>query len=190
MTTKVSSAMLESGSDAVGLVPIGTPVPTFRATVPDANWVFCYGQTLTRAEGYTALSDAIAGGASSFAVPDLRGRSIFGKDNMGGTPANRLTSAGSGVDGATLGAVGGSQLLQRHNHGATVNDPQHQHGLPVYNNANSGPQIKDADMSGGLTGATSGPASTGITVDIGNTGGGSSQNIPPAIVSNWIMRAK
>lgn len=190
MTTKVSDVMQVTGSESVGLVPVGTPVVTFRTTVPDANWVFCYGQTLTRAGGYTALSDAIAAGAASFTVPDLRGRAVFGRDNMGGTPANRLTSGVSGVDGTTLGAVGGDQRLHAHNHTATVNDPTHAHSLPNYNNANSGPQLEDANTSGTPQGGSTSFEATGITVDIGNTGAGNAQNIPPAIVVNWIMRAK
>lgn len=42
-------------------------------------------------------------------VPDYRGRGGIGDDDMGGTAANRVTTAGSGIDGATLGASGGSQ---------------------------------------------------------------------------------
>jgi hypothetical protein len=34
---------------------------------------------------------------------------VAGKNDMGGSAANRLTSAGSGVNGAVLGSVGGSQ---------------------------------------------------------------------------------
>jgi microcystin-dependent protein len=66
-------------------------------------------------------------------LPDLRGRSVAGKDNAGGTPANRLTSAGSGVDATKVGLTGGGQAhtlttahMPAHNHGVT--DPGHGHG--------------------------------------------------------------
>jgi microcystin-dependent protein len=42
-------------------------------------------------------------------VPDLRGRAIAGKDDMGGVSANRLTNQSGGVDGDTLGAAGGDE---------------------------------------------------------------------------------
>jgi microcystin-dependent protein len=59
-------------------------------------------------------------GSTTFALPDLRGRVIAGEDDMGGTAANRLTSGVSGVDGAVLGAVGGSENLHLHSHANTL----------------------------------------------------------------------
>lgn len=41
-----------------------------------------------------------------FAMPDGRGRVLAGKDNMGGTAANRITVAGSNCDGTILGGAG------------------------------------------------------------------------------------
>lgn len=194
MTTKVSSTMQVTGSEAVGLVPIGTPVPTYRSTVPDANWLFCHGQAVNRTT-YAALFAAIGtvggigDGSTTFNIPDHRGRALIGKDNMGGTPANRVTAAVSGVAATTLGATGGDQRLQAHNHTATVNDPMHDHTLPSYNNANSGPQIEDANTTGSLQGAATGFSATGITVDIVAAGDGGAQNVQPVIVTNWIIRA-
>lgn len=58
-------------------------------------------------------------------LPDLRGRVVAGKDNMGGTSANRLTDQSGGLDGDTLGDTGGSEThqliiaeLAAHTHGA------------------------------------------------------------------------
>lgn len=44
-------------------------------------------------------------------VPDLRGRSFFGLDNIGGSAANRITNAGSGIVGTTPGVVGGAESV-------------------------------------------------------------------------------
>lgn len=44
-------------------------------------------------------------------VPDRRGRVGIGKDNMGGTAANRITSAGCGIAGTVLGASGGVETV-------------------------------------------------------------------------------
>lgn len=49
-------------------------------------------------------------GSLTFNVPDLRGRVLAGRDNMGSISANRLTSAATGFGSiATLGATGGNQ---------------------------------------------------------------------------------
>jgi hypothetical protein len=51
----------------------------------------------------------------------MRGRTVAGQDDMGGTSADRVTTAGSGIDGDLLGAVGGTES-HRHNRNATANN--------------------------------------------------------------------
>jgi hypothetical protein len=111
---------------------------------------------------------------------------------MGGSAASRLTTAGSGVDGATLGASGGNQALASHTHTATstVTDPGHLH---TYNNGVSGAFFQGGSSQGGLYNQTSGntsTATTGITVatTVATAGTGSSANIPPAIVATYIIK--
>lgn len=57
--------------------------------------------------GASALADFNAN--KTITLPDLRGRVVAGKDNMGGSAANRLTSGASGVAGNTIGATGGAE---------------------------------------------------------------------------------
>jgi len=146
--------------------------------------------------------------SSQFRIPDLRGRAVFGRDNMGGTAANRLTSANSGVDGLTLGARGGSELQQSHTH--TVTDPTHTHALNIsgdgahyhlggvsavhYGNSggnnNAGGASTWSQTGAEGTGThthtgTANAAATGISLTV--TGSGTSQNVPPAIVMNYII---
>lgn len=188
MTTKVPPAMLEEGSEAVGLVPIGALVPFAGAVVP-VNWLLAQGQSLVRAD-YAELFAAIGtayGSASgtTFNAPDMRGRVAAGRDNMGGTPANRLTSAVSGIDGASLGAAGGNQNLHQHSHGVT--DTGHSHSTPTVNES-FGPS--GASSPDGVTSASGDTASATTGISIQNAGSGSSQNVQPTIVLNWIIRAK
>lgn len=185
MTTKVPPAMLEEGSEAIGLVPIGALVPFAGATVP-ANWLLAHGQSLVRAD-YAALFTALGvtyGSASgtTFNLPDMRGRVAAGRDNMGGTPANRLTSAVSGIDGAALGAAGGNQNLHQHSHGVT--DPGHNHLGGGAGTTQVNPSVGDYVSDGS---AATNDAFTGISIQ--NAGSGTSQNVQPTLVLNWVIRA-
>lgn len=176
-----------------------------EASVP-ATWYPCYGQAFSRTT-FASLFAVIGtlwgpgDGSTTFNLPDLRGRGLFGNDVMGGTPANRITSGGSGIPGSTNGASGGSQFTQTHTH--TVNDPTHTHGITdpghlhnvsnAISNAGGGGPI---DVFGvGITGATQ-INTTGITINAGatgitlaNYGTGSSGNMPPAAICEMIIYA-
>jgi microcystin-dependent protein len=108
-------------------------------------------------------------GSTTFNLPDLRGRVAAGRDNMNGTAANRLTTAGSGISGVNLGADGGTQT-----HTLSVSEmPAHTHTAVV-----SG-QTSIAQLGCG----TVGPGSTG------STGGGSAhQNTQPTLIVNKIIK--
>lgn len=93
-------------------LPAGVIVPFCGINAP-AGWFLCHGQEVNRftyADLFTALGTlyGAGNGATTFNLPDCRGRSMAGKDNMNGSDAARLTSAGSGVDGDTLGSTGGA----------------------------------------------------------------------------------
>jgi Microcystin-dependent protein len=113
-------------------------------------------------------------GSTTFNVPDKRGRGSFGKDDMGGTSANRITNQSGGWDGDTLGAAGGSETHQ-------LTQAQ----IPAYS----------IGFNKQFGSATTGPTSiiiTGNTVDGSgtlNSGGNDSphNNLPPGIVCNYII---
>ena len=102
------------------------------AQVPK-GFLICDGRNVSRAT-YAKLFAAIettwgAGdGATTFTLPDLRGRGTIGLDSQGGVAAGRV-NLDSGFD-TKVGAVGGSQYLQAHNHtgsGTTSNNGSHTH---------------------------------------------------------------
>lgn len=121
--------------------PVSTPVgmisPFAGATAPN-GWMLCDG-SLQSTSNYPALFAVIGttygSGSGTFGLPDLRGRSVFGKDNMGGTTASRITSAASSINGTSLGAAGGSQYIPIHGHSinhdhasfSTASGGAHQH---------------------------------------------------------------
>lgn len=179
----VARANLGAAS-AVQAVPVGV-VMDFAGTAAPSGWLMCYGQTVSRAT-YAALFDAIgtafgAGdGATTFAVPDLRGLVTAGKDNMGGVSANRLTGLSGGVDGDILGASGGSEV-----HLLTASQiPDHTHNAPATGNF---------VVSGGGTAAAGSASATwgssGITGAKTGTSGQSHNNVQPTAIMNKIIFA-
>lgn len=197
--------------------PVGS-VTAFAGTTEPSNWKFCYGQELPIAT-YTALYNALTSsgtvfpygantngtggvGSTHFRVPDMRGRTTAGRDDMGGTAVSRITSAVSGITATTLGATGGDQRLHAHSHGTSVgNDsPDHTHsisdGRTFYGEnsptdwgfANgSGRGFRVFNPMGWTTGGRSSYHSHSVTIS-NNTEGGVTQNIQPTIILNYIIK--
>ena len=101
-------------------MPLGTVLPIATESVPE-GWMLCDGREIS-IEEYQGLYDLIgttygAGDsafwaqvfypATTFNIPDLRGRTIIGSDDMGGMESGLLTNH----DGS-LGEVGGAERHQ------------------------------------------------------------------------------
>lgn len=163
-----------SGPTASIISYAGSSAPT--------GYLLCDGAAKSRTT-YAALYAALGGtdspygqgdGSTTFNVPDLRGRVVAGRDDMGGASANRLTTAKSGINGDNLGATGGLE-----DHQLTIAEiPPHTHTSSFETGAGS---------SGypGFDG--SGDALT--TGNTGSTGGdGSHNNVQPTIILNYIIK--
>lgn len=188
-------------------VPTGTILP-FAGTTAPTDFLLCYGQAVSRTT-YSALYAALgttygAGdGSTTFNLPDLRGRVVAGKDDMGGTSANRLTDLTGGVNGDTLGDTGGAEThtlteaeMPAHTHGkgtlATASDGAHTHNIDRSGSNGSGNGIwGDANIIGqSSTAIKSGGAHThtitGLTASAGS--GDAHNNVQPTIILNYIVR--
>ncbi|WP_119071466.1 phage tail protein [Aggregatilinea lenta] len=103
-------------------LPVGAGFMWFAAALPSSKYLWCAGQVLATAEYpdlFAAIGYQFGGSGGAFNLPDLRGRSPLGLDNMGGTPANRVTAAAADV----IGGSGGEE-----NHPLSVAEmPSHQH---------------------------------------------------------------
>jgi len=160
------------------VAPPGVVLPYAGASAP-SGWLLCYGQAVSRttyADLFAAISTTYGtgDGSTTFNVPDLRGRVPAGKDNMGGTAASRLTTGGSGVDGATLGASGGAQTHTL----TTAQIPAHTH--PLSNAAGAGGNVGAGGAGYGYPTASNTSANAG--------GDGAHNNTQPTIVLNHIIR--
>lgn len=180
--------------------PSGVVLP-FAGTTAPAGWLLCYGQAVSRTT-YAALYAALgttygAGdGTTTFNLPDLRGRVPGGKDDMGGTAANRLTTAGSGVNGATLGAAGGAEThtltaaqLAAHTHtGTAASAGAHSHTVTTASGV-GGSGLSTTGQQGGTASTSAAAAHTHtLTIDANTGGGGAHNNTQPTVVLQYIIK--
>lgn len=140
--------------------------------------------------GASAAADFAAN--KTIALLDFRGRTLAGLDTMDGSAASRLTSAASGVDGATLGASGGTQThtlitAEMPSHGHNVTDPGHIHTMDGGSNPAIGTTRGTFGDGSNLGDMFTDSASTGISIQ--NTGGGGAHNnTQPTSVVNIVIK--
>jgi microcystin-dependent protein len=174
----------------------GSSVPSWA----EGQWLLCDGSAVSRT-AYASLFEAIGetwgvgDGATTFNLPDLRGRALVGLDNMGGVAANRVTASGSGIDGTALGAAGGAET-----HVLTSNEmPAHRHhafanvdGTGSLNNLSSTNQAcKQATVNGVpdfeyVVQGTDADATLGRTSSAGGSGG--HNNMQPSAMVNYLIK--
>ncbi len=108
-TQLATTAFVQTAVGALVTIPSGMLAP-FAGTSAPTGWFLCYGQAVSRTT-YAALFTAIGttygtgDGTSTFNLPDLRGRTIAGVDDMGGSAASRLTGD-NGASTATADSNG------------------------------------------------------------------------------------
>jgi microcystin-dependent protein len=189
-------------------IPIGGGLPFFLPTAPNSSFVFPFGQAISRTTYATLFASmgtahGVGDGSTTFNLPDLRGRVLAGKDDMGGGAANRITLAGSGILGTLIGSAGGAET-------ATIA----QGNLPNYTLPNTlsianptltidgayrvASSFNGITQSGGLNNVLVSDGSSAPSGHINNpaiagsvTSGGSgtpTNNMPPAMIANFIMR--
>ena len=179
---------------AVPSIPVGGTLWFPVLTYLPAGFLLCTGQAVSRAT-YARLFAAIGtvfgagNGSTTFNIPDLRGRTPIGLDNMGGASANRVTAAAAD----NLGGAGGEE-----NHLLIANEmPVHTHNELLWNNATGVAHARYYAGGGGFHGAGS-VIGGAVTPDPGtfpdlttkSAGGGvTHNNMPPYIAGAFIIRA-
>lgn len=185
-------------------VPLGVALPFFGTSAPNSSFVLPYGQAISRTTYSTlftmfSTTFGTGDGSTTFNIPDLRGRVVAGKDNMGGSAASRLSSI---ITGTTLGATGGTETH-------TLTAAQ----APVMSGTGTGsgttgasgnigtfnfatyPGTTAAAGSGGSFPLPGDSSTNSLPVTVSslsvtvNSGGGSAHtNLPPTIIGNFLMR--
>lgn len=180
-------------ADATALMPTAAILPYAGASAP-SGWLLCFGQAVSRTT-YAALFAAVSttygagDGSTTFNLPDIRGRAVAGKDDMGGTSAARLNSIAS----TTLGTAGGSQSHTL----ATTEIPAHQHFIAAADTVATTPALSATNYVARVrsdTGNSPNYTLTGTTIEatLGLTsatgGGGAHNNVQPTIILNYIIK--
>lgn len=192
--SSVYAHTLDSGIPPGMVCAYAGPITSDSIGDPDTTdfawpgWIRPYGQLLS-ATSYAALYTAIGttfntGGESAiqFRAPDMRGRAIFGLDNMGGSDAGRLSSAN------TLGTTMGSEThttlpdhthsTPNHTHAAgSLAGPSHTHSTPSH--THSAGSLSSPSHSHNFTTNSGGSHQHSYTIQ--NGGGGAAGGVDVAV---------
>jgi len=178
---------------------VGMVLDYAGASIPP-KWLLCYGQAVSRTT-YSALFTAItttygAGdGSTTFNLPDCRGRTIYGKDNMGGSAAGVMSGA-NGYDGTILGQPGGSQTWNLSIGQLPTFTPTTSSVTSTVTNGSNVVNTPTAGQASGGSGTnvlhnwSSAPVTVTTTVTINPIGSGTAiTNVAPGIIMNKIIYA-
>lgn len=175
----------------------------YAGSTAPTGYLLCYGQDVSRTT-YAALfavlstTFGVGDGSTTFTLPDYRGRVAAGKDDMGGSSANRLTNQTGGLDGDTLGATGGSEThtlteaqLASHTHtGTTDSDGGHTHTYDKIANSRGGEGgnagYANYEFTSTATGGTGVHSHAFTTASAGS--GSAHNNVQPTIILNKIIK--
>ena len=185
-------------------MPIGASVEYWGTTLPSSAFAFMYGQEVSRTTYATlfarlSTTHGVGNGSSTFNLPDCRGRVVAGKDDMGGSSANRLTNQTGGLNGDTLGATGGAET-----HTLTAGQAPVMSGTGTGSGTTSSVSGSNFAVYVGTTAVTPGGSSVGavndsgvnalsvtvssLSVTVNAAGGAAHNNVQPTIVANMMIR--
>lgn len=189
------------GSNMYG-IPLAGGMDFWGTTAPSSAFAFPAGQALNRTTYATLF--AIMGttygsgdGSTTFNLPDKTGRVSAMKESS----ATRLTSAGSGVTGSTMGSAGGSQnqtVAQANLPNVNLSSAGLSASTSLANNSNvhRGNTPGGSATAGGTTiyrsvdiavGDITATTTISGTVPLGGSGTALT-TLPPLIVCNYIIR--
>ena len=168
-------------------LPVATIIPWAGTVSIPAGYLLCDGTSYVQAT-YPNLYAAIlltysvaphqTVVAGSFRVPDLRGRTIHGLDNMGGTDAGRLSSLN------TLGTPGGAET-----HTLSVPEiPLHSHNHNDYYKSNSPLSLTAGFGYIGMDYNSGYADVTRTSANQNGGGGGAHNNMSPNMVLSYLIK--
>lgn len=198
--------------------PTGS-VQSFAGTTAPTGWLLCFGQAISRTDyadlfSIVGTTYGVGNGSTTFNVPDLRGRTIAGVDNMGGSAAGRLsgTTITGGADavgevgGAQTHALSGAEISHRHNFiisimdnnymatgqmGGLLNAGAYRYSSGTWGSAypdGSAGNLVNTGGTGGVSVTTGRYASQGDTDTNSYMNSSAHNNVQPTMVLNYIIK--
>ena len=199
LATDLASEVTNRNTAIAANLPSGCMMPYAGTTAP-TNWLLCYGQTVSRTTystlfGVIGTTFGVGDGSTTFNLPDMRGRSFIGLDNLGGSAASRVAAATS------LGDTGGAEtvdLSHTHtgpSHTHTYNTViAHTHTFTTYNDAQNGTGVmagRTTPYGTGTTNSTGSASGTTAAAGTGDTGAAGSTTqavMNPYLAGGWIIK--
>lgn len=183
-------------AERVVKLPVGAIIDCPVSGLP-VGYEWANGQTLSSSANYPDFNSANGG----LTVQDRRGRTGFGRSDMGGSDSSRLTSATMTPDGVTLGANGGTERLvllpgNMPNFNLpigtlTVGGTVTLNNIPAFNYAKAGDPNPSPGGNNSLRADVSVPGATFAGTIGGSLNSGGSDTpidkMPPAIITNFIV---
>jgi microcystin-dependent protein len=189
-------------------IPLFGGMDFWDTVAPNSSFIFPAGQAISRTIYTTAFARwgtkfGTGDGSTTFNVPDKTGRVSAMLESVG----TRLTTSGSGIDGGTLGSVGGSQNVTIAQSGlpniapafvgsaGTINVTStgnfaHANGLVGGVNTGSGNAVAFDNSAAQSPVTSSGsftPSGTIASIN-GNVTQAATKTVQPTIVCNYIIR--
>jgi microcystin-dependent protein len=171
-----------------GAEKTGTVKAFAGSTVP-GGYLLCFGQAVSRT-AYAGLFNVLgtaygAGdGSTTFNLPDLRGRVAAGKDDMGGSAANRITGT-TVPNSPQLGANGGQETVTASVSGSatgTVAGATGGPGVGIHGVQDATPDVNMADSFHGHS------FSVNATLTLSGATTAAATNVQPTIILNQMIR--
>ncbi len=141
--SRTSGSPTLSGFSDTTQIPAGAPVEgtgiPASTTISSCTTTACtmsQNASSTGTGSVTIFPNGNGDGSTTFNLPDCRGMTLAGRDNMGGNARGKLTSAFAGANPDTLGASLGAQSIQL----SSAN-------LPSFTSTNSGIAVSNPGAS-------------------------------------------
>jgi microcystin-dependent protein len=178
-------------------IPLGGMMPYIGSSAPNTAFAIPIGQAISRTTYGTLFSlvgttYGAGDGSTTFNVPDLRGRAVFGLDS---SPPTHISIAGGNFNGSLIGNTGGFE-------NQTLTQAQLPAVAPTFTGTQQTWTSNQGNVDFGTTAAMGGSGALGVSTQgnsitmtitpagtISNLGSGQSHPImPPAIVLPYILR--
>ncbi len=177
---------LSSGGSSM---PAGVIIPFGGTTAPN-GYLFADGSAVSRtvyADLFAAIGTAFGAGdgATTFNLPDLRGRFMRGVSDSSGVDADSASRTASASGGNTGNNVGSLQSDATKKNGLALSDPGHAHTYGDYYAGSGAGGVWPA--GGGTSGGTHnrGTSSNSTNITLGN---GDSETRPKNLYVNYIVK--